>query len=137
MPKSRKEYQQRGNYHVFYVNNGVNKTIPPQQSHLDMFSNDEHFVKSQKDKLTLDTETLSNSSPNTRLAISNRKYGIERIPRPQNPFMIYRRDEKARLRQMPEYKGAKEAELSVIIGKKWKNESEEIKNLYKSLAKKI
>src|SRR5437870_4939255 len=94
-PAKRNEYKKQGNYHVFKYENMSNdlqiSSAPPINNVID-FKNNSELVKSFKDKLTLDAELLSDNSEKTRQAISNKKRGVNKIPRPPNAFIIYRRE---------------------------------------------
>ncbi|GBB88428.1 hypothetical protein RclHR1_00150024 [Rhizophagus clarus] len=93
---------------------------------------DEEIVNSTNYNFTLDIETLLNNSTTTRRAMRlQRKGELCYTPRPQNPFMLYRRDMSAR----SEFVGIKSSETSKQIGKMWKNETSEVKDLFNALAR--
>ncbi|PPQ74661.1 hypothetical protein CVT26_005531 [Gymnopilus dilepis] len=57
----------------------------------------------------------------------------EHIPRPSNPFILYRRDQ---IRKGgAKFLGKKQSELSKIIGPKWKAESEAVRKHYEEKSK--
>uniref|UniRef100_A0A1D1YTU4 Silenced mating-type M-specific polypeptide Mc n=1 Tax=Anthurium amnicola TaxID=1678845 RepID=A0A1D1YTU4_9ARAE len=84
-----------------------------------------------RDTLNLSVEVLTNDSQKTRLAARNKRPGAKRrIPRPQNAFMIYRRDKFA----SPEFLGVKSSVASVKIAKMWREEDNEVIRYFNALA---
>ncbi|RIA95779.1 hypothetical protein C1645_756741 [Glomus cerebriforme] len=64
-----------------------------------------------------------------------KKSRTNKIPRPQNPFVIYRRDTQAKLVVEKGSKfGSKLDYVSRVASKNWKNASNEIRNIYSFLA---
>ncbi|RGB39686.1 hypothetical protein C1646_606251, partial [Rhizophagus diaphanus] len=58
-----------------------------------------------------------------------------KVPRPQNPFVIYRRDTQAKLMVEKGSKfGSKLDFVSRVASKNWKNAPSEIRNIYSFLA---
>jgi hypothetical protein len=133
MASIKKDRPERNNLHIFRVtaDDGEYKQsyippIPPQPDDF-FFNNDEQIVKIPKDLLTLDIETLSNSS-------KKNKSKKNEAPRPQNPFIIYKRDMEAKLRQLDEYKQLPGTGLSKLIGQMWNNETDKVKKVYQDLS---
>ncbi|KAK0256619.1 hypothetical protein LTR91_003986 [Friedmanniomyces endolithicus] len=63
------------------------------------------------------------------------KGGSDKVPRPPNAFIIYRKDwHSTILAQNP---GVHNNSISVIIGDKWKGESEEVREIYKRKAEDV
>lgn len=94
----------------------------------------EEFIKLRKQILTLDVEYLINNSNKTRNARRNAKKGIKRAPRPQNSFMIYRRNKYAELL----FKGKERKrlpEFSKDIADSWRKESDDVKKFFKIMAR--
>jgi hypothetical protein len=90
---------------------------------------DEEIVNTTNYNFNLDIETLLNNSTTTRRA--KRLQRTCYTPRPQNPFILYRRDMAVR----SEFVGLKSSEISKKIGKMWKNETTEVKDLFNALAR--
>jgi hypothetical protein len=64
-----------------------------------------------------------------------KKSRTSKVPRPQNPFVIYRRDTQAKLMVEKGSKfGSKLDFVSRVASKNWKNASSEIRNIYSFLA---
>ncbi|GBC04468.1 hypothetical protein RclHR1_00570024 [Rhizophagus clarus] len=124
MPKSlkKKVYEIQGGYHVFNVREGmkVNDGIPTPT-----VGDDESI-----NNLALDTESLLENSDKTRRALSNKKKGIVKIPRPPNAFIIYRREMKAK----HDFSKKTEADISREVGEMWRKESDDVKDFYFKLA---
>ncbi|ORY19972.1 hypothetical protein LY90DRAFT_434987, partial [Neocallimastix californiae] len=57
------------------------------------------------------------------------------ILRPPNPFILYRQEHHSQV--LAEHEGISNTEISKIIGKMWKEESEEVKNKYKEKAQEM
>jgi len=57
------------------------------------------------------------------------------ILRPPNPFILYRQEHHSKV--LAEHEGISNTEISKIIGKMWKEESEEVKNKYKEKAQEM
>lgn len=94
-------------------------------------------------------QVINSIEPNTIETISNqvflpikeliaplpKKSRISKVPRPQNPFVIYRRDTQAKLMVEKGSKfGSKLDFVSRVASKNWKNASSEIRNIYSFLA---
>lgn len=80
---------------------------------------------------TLDIETLL-MNPMTRERAKNyKKTGFIRPPRPQNSFILYRRNKTAEL----DLVGLKSAEKSKIISELWKGEPENVKEVFSALSR--
>ncbi|CAG8613706.1 uncharacterized protein OCT59_024966 [Rhizophagus irregularis] len=98
----------------------------------------EEFIKLETQILTLDVEYLINNSNKTRNARRNAKKGIKRAPRPQNSFVIYRRNKNAELfnvkreerKRLPEF-----SEISKDIADSWSKESDDVKKFFKIMAR--
>ncbi|CAG8455209.1 5603_t:CDS:2 [Funneliformis caledonium] len=125
--------------HVFTLDNfrknasGNVNVVPPDPNNVLSFGNkksDEEIVYSSK--FNLDVEELLNNSTRTRLALRNNKEGaIKKVPRRQNPWILYRRDKSAD----PRFVGMKSSMISQIVGKWWNEESEDVKESYAALAR--
>ncbi|CAG8472495.1 13848_t:CDS:2 [Rhizophagus irregularis] len=93
---------------------------------------DEEIVYSTNYNFTLNVETLLNNSTTTRKVMRlQRRKNLCYTPRPQNPFMLYRRDMAAK----SEFVGLKSSEVSKKIGMMWKNETTEVKDLFNAMAR--
>ncbi|RIA87913.1 hypothetical protein C1645_877759 [Glomus cerebriforme] len=85
---------------------------------------DEEIINMTNYNFTLNIDTLINSSKTTQRLRNS-------PPRPQNPFLLYRRDKAA----SPECSGLKISETSKKIGEMWENESNEVKEMFNALAR--
>jgi hypothetical protein len=133
---------EQGIFSVFrsVVNNNSNSTpIPfPDFNETVHFGSDPKTYKELiynsrvKKTLNLSIEVLTNDSTTSRLAQRNRsvRTKVKTIPRPQNPWIIYRRDKSA----SSEFKGVKSWITSVIIGDRWKKESSEVLEYFVALS---
>ncbi|CAG8508226.1 16244_t:CDS:1 [Funneliformis mosseae] len=137
MAKKSKQQQLQG-YHVFNVSAYIGSKIPPSPPQPNRsirigkeVISDEELVRSSRYHFNLDIDILLSNSNTTRKAIYDRKRGIFRPPRPQNAFMLYRRDKSSG----PEFFGLKSSEASTIIGIMWGAESKEVKSLFDALAR--
>lgn len=83
-----------------------------------------------KNTLNLPIDVLTSDSKTSRLAVRNEKKGTKVIPRPQNSWIIYRRDKYAD----PEFEGVKSSIASIKIGEKWKSESNEVLEYFTALS---
>ncbi|ORX48434.1 hypothetical protein BCR36DRAFT_80997 [Piromyces finnis] len=72
-------------------------------------------------------------TPPTTTTTSSRRRSD--ILRPPNPFILYRQEHHSKV--LAEHEGISNTEISKIIGKMWKNESEEVKNKYKEKAQEM
>jgi len=138
MAKTQKEYVQ-----VFSLNNtygnatdNVKVAPPPLPDPNKVIHFETNFKKSDEEivyssKFNNDVETLLNNSETTRIAKTNKKKGIKRIPRPQNSWILYRRDKT----KDPRFKKMKSSQISKIIGKMWKDESKDVKESYIALGR--
>ncbi|CAI2174551.1 14882_t:CDS:1 [Funneliformis geosporum] len=126
------------NYETFVFrleinNNAGNNVALPQrpdpdnviQFETDSNQNDEEIVR----KFNLDLDLINNSTT-TRTAIKNKKKNIKHIPRCQNSFILYRKVKN----KDPRFSG-KVTDACVEISTMWKNESEEVVNVYKAYAR--
>ncbi|ORX85587.1 hypothetical protein BCR32DRAFT_229565 [Anaeromyces robustus] len=75
---------------------------------------------------------LMNTPPVSSTTSSRRRNDILRPP---NPFILYRQEHHSKV--LAEHEGISNTEISKIIGKMWKNESEEVKNKYKEKAQEM
>ncbi|GBC04466.1 hypothetical protein RclHR1_00570022 [Rhizophagus clarus] len=137
--------QQRNNYthtisfalDIVQISNNI--FVPPSppepNNHITLKTDmtDEEFIKSFGYPFTIDKEELLNNSDETREAKRSRRKGTERTPRPPNAFMIYRRNKAAEIKYLLE--GEKSAVISKIIGNMWKEERDEVKELFKTMAR--
>ncbi|GBC04460.1 hypothetical protein RclHR1_00570016 [Rhizophagus clarus] len=136
MPRKANERQ---GFHVFSLNDD-SVPPPPQQTEpciatlIDLETDIKTYNAAQH-HLTLEISTLINSSQTSRRAVRLKKEGKQKAPRPQNAWILYRKDTNARFQQTKEYEGKKSSEISKIISKMWKNEREEVKNKFYVLAK--
>ncbi|GET04215.1 mating type protein MAT1-1-3 [Rhizophagus clarus] len=96
---------------------------------------DEDIISESNYVFNLDINELLNNSENTRLAERNRKKGIKKIPRPQNAFIIYRRNKCIELRSTLEGKNQKSKDLSKKIAQEWNKEPRQIRELFEALAR--
>ncbi|RIA92984.1 high mobility group box domain-containing protein, partial [Glomus cerebriforme] len=55
--------------------------------------------------------------------------------RPQNPFILYRRDKFEKHKTEYKRKGLNQAEISKILGEMWSNEKPEVKELFRALGR--
>lgn len=97
--------------------------------------NDEELLNSTNYKFNLTPEVLLTNSTTTRLAVRNKKKGINKIPRPQNAWIIYRRDKSVELRRDIARKKQKSKDLSKDIAQMWDKEPKEIKELFEALSR--
>jgi hypothetical protein len=89
---------------------------------------DEEIVYFTKYKFTESVKILlANSGKNRR---PRRNSGP---PRPQNPFILYRRDKVKK--HETDYAGLKSSEVSKIVGGMWNNETPDVKILFEALAR--
>src|SRR5688572_26773070 len=122
------------------VNNFCSK-IPPPVPEPNKFTfpkkDDFEVLNSSSYKFTLDIDTLIQSSATSRRAIKYAKKGTGKPPRPQNAWVIYRRDVNARLtRDSAEYRNLRSsANKSKKIGEMWRKEHNNVKDLFHLLAK--
>ncbi|GBB88429.1 hypothetical protein RclHR1_00150025 [Rhizophagus clarus] len=91
---------------------------------------DEEIINSSNYNFTLDIETLLNNPPTTRSVM---RRGECYIPRPQNYFMLYRRNKAAEMKS--EFAGLRSSEITKQIGTMWRNETKEVKDLFYVLAR--
>jgi hypothetical protein len=121
------------------MNYAFNLDIQP-RTHVDNLTNnffnllrtDEEIVNSTNYNFNLDINALLDTSTRTRRA--KRLQRLQRTcstPRPQKPFMLYRRDKAAGLK----FVGLKSSEISKRIGELWKNETAEVIVLFNALAR--
>jgi hypothetical protein len=136
MPRKADERQ---GFHVFSLNDDVTAQ-PPRQSEPTIatfidYETDYRIFNAAQHQLTLDIETLINSSQTSRRAARLRREGRQEAPRPQNAWILYRKDTNARFRLTGEHEGKRSSEISKIISEMWKNEREEVKKKFFVLAK--
>src|SRR4051794_22093144 len=78
------------------IGNNFSSRIPPSYPDYEKFTflkqSDYDTMCATSYQLTIDIPTLINSSRKTRRAIKFKKIGEGKPPRPQNAFVIYRRD---------------------------------------------
>src|SRR5205814_295939 len=88
-------------------------------------------------QFTLDISVLIQSSQKSRRAIKYRKTGEGKPPRPQNNWMLYRRDMNERLnltsKDYVELKSS--SKKSKKISEMWNNERKEVRDLFSLLAR--
>ncbi|CAB4391794.1 hypothetical protein RhiirA5_496301 [Rhizophagus irregularis] len=120
-PDSYVKHKHNNNYLVFDVNS---KT-----------KNDEELLKYTDYKFNIEPEILLSNSTTTRLAVRNKKKGINKIPRPQNAWIIYRRDKSVELRRDVARRKQKSKDLSKDIAQMWENEPKEVKELFEALSR--
>ncbi|CAI2181095.1 17449_t:CDS:2 [Funneliformis geosporum] len=92
---------------------------------------DEEIVYGSNYNFTLDIEKLLLNPMTRERAKHIKKTGINRPPRPQNSFILYRRNKTAQLALV----GLKSAEKSKIISQMWKNEPEDVKEVFSALSR--
>jgi hypothetical protein len=92
---------------------------------------DEEIVRESNYQFQLDIEVLLKNSDTTRLAERNRRRGINKIPRPQNAWIIYRRDKSQTLKHMK----LKSKDLSKMIAEMWVKEPRETRIVFEALAR--
>lgn len=130
---------EQGTYSVFGVNNS---TLIPFPDFYDTmyFGGDSKtyrelvYTSRIKDTLNLTIDVLTNDSKTSRLALRNDKKKSKgeqiEIPRPQNAWIIYRRDKYV----TPEFEGIKPCIASKAIGERWKTESSEVVEYFVALS---
>ncbi|CAB4477438.1 hypothetical protein RhiirA5_460296 [Rhizophagus irregularis] len=130
---------EQGTYSVFGVNNS---TLIPFPDFYDTmyFGGDSKtyrelvYTSRIKDTLNLTIEVLTNDSKTSRLALRNDRKKSKgeqiEIPRPQNAWIIYRRDKYV----TPEFEGIKPCIASKAIGERWKTESSEVVEYFVALS---
>src|ERR1044072_1212439 len=91
---------------------------------------DEEIVSSSNYVFTIEISTLLINSKTTRRYKKNK-----RPPRPQNAFMLYRRDKTANKKLDPKCAGLKQCEISKLIARGWKEETDEVRELFWALAR--
>jgi hypothetical protein len=106
--------------------------------------NSKHLEESEKIKEIisgLDSVTLERVSRKMTLSIESminpqRRKPRKRVPRPQNPFILYRRNLLEELKSATENKKSplNFSEVSRKAGLSWKKESSQVKNDYKEIA---
>src|SRR3954454_16610373 len=89
---------------------------------------DEEIVQRLSYRLNKPINVLINESEISRFAIYNKKKGIKRIPRRQNPWILYRRDKSS------DFEGQSSV-TSQKISEMWSKESEETIVLFEALAR--
>jgi hypothetical protein len=89
---------------------------------------DEEIVNSTNYNFNLSVDVLL--SPQSRVSrnVTNPNHSP---PRPQNSFMLYRRDKAA----STEFSGLKAAEASKKISESWSNEPTEVRELFDAMAR--
>jgi hypothetical protein len=90
---------------------------------------DEDIVHRLSYKLNNPMSVLINDSETSRFAINNKKKGIKRIPRRQNPWILYLRDKSL------EFEGYPSSIITKKISEMWSQESRETIELFKALAR--
>ncbi|RIA92985.1 hypothetical protein C1645_763454, partial [Glomus cerebriforme] len=94
---------------------------------------DENLIYSSNYRFTIDIEDLLNNSTKTRRAKRYEKKRINKPPRPQNAFIIYRRNKVAELKII--FEGQKSANISRIVGEYWREEEKEVKELFEAISR--
>jgi hypothetical protein len=99
--------------------------------------NDEILISLSDYSFTLPINVLLNNSNETREAKRNKKKGITKIPRPQNAFMIFRRDKAAAIKKLllSQGKKKKSAEISKEIGEAWNSALKDVRDLFEAMAR--
>lgn len=131
---------------ISLFNNSLVPPSPPSSPESNMYNyalgrnmTDEDFIKSWGYPFTLDIDCLLNNSDTTRVARRNKKKGIKKEPRPPNSFMIYRRNKHAELKLYYQLlqggTNEKSANFSKVIGNEWKNEPDNVKELFGIMAR--
>ncbi|GBC04465.1 hypothetical protein RclHR1_00570021 [Rhizophagus clarus] len=121
---------------TFYVEKGfLNSRVPPtppsKPTNRPIYlgnATDEEIVLSTKYEFT---ESLSVLLDNSKKSRRPRRSSLP--PRPQNPFILYRRDKVKKHKN--EYVGLRSAKVSKIIGEMWNDEAPEVKTLFEALAR--
>ncbi|ORY30051.1 hypothetical protein LY90DRAFT_82493 [Neocallimastix californiae] len=88
--------------------------------------NSKYLMNSQMSSFLLTPPTVSTTTSSRRR---------NDILRPPNPFILYRQEHHSKV--LAEHEGISNTEISKIIGKMWKEESEEVKNKYKEKAQEM
>ncbi|CAG8666655.1 17832_t:CDS:1 [Funneliformis caledonium] len=121
--------QQQG-FFVFKINENIlsnNELNPNNPISLNNELNDYQIVYNSNYPFTIDRNMLINNS--------KKRTGSNKAPRPQNPFILYRRDMSARLKAESADNKIKEAKRSKEIAIRWKKETEEVKALFYALSR--
>jgi len=88
--------------------------------------NSKYLMSSQMSSFLLTPPTVTSTTSSRRR---------NEILRPPNPFILYRQEHHSQV--LAEHEGISNTEISKIIGKMWKEESEEVKNKYKEKAQEM
>ncbi|RIA92978.1 hypothetical protein C1645_763447 [Glomus cerebriforme] len=98
--------------------------------------NDMKVFSAAQHELTIELDTLIKSPDTTRRAKKLKKANKIKRPRPQNAWILYRKDTNARLRESrKDFVKLKSCERSKIISKMWKEENVIVKNKFYVIAK--
>lgn len=117
---------------------------PPESNSYNNFTigrnmSDYDFIKSWGYPFTIEVDVLLANSEDTRDAKRNKKKGTGKVPRPPNCFFIYRRNKQAELKAFYQLTqgGTKEksAKISKFIAEEWRNEPENVKDLFRTMAR--
>ncbi|GBC04464.1 hypothetical protein RclHR1_00570020 [Rhizophagus clarus] len=110
--------------------NIINESPDPNKVILfDFGKTGEEIIKNSRYRFNMDPFKLIKNSKTTRRARRNQRKGINKAPRRQNPWILYRRD-KSR-----EFQGQKSSRISKEISLMWKKEPKETKDLFEVLSK--
>jgi hypothetical protein len=104
---------------------------PNKVTFFDFGKSAEEIVKNTPYNFNIDPFILIRNSVTTRRAKRCAKRGIDKAPRRQNPWIIYRRDKSAEER----FKGQKSSLISKEISFMWSHEPKVVKDLFEVLAK--
>ncbi|CAB4391800.1 unnamed protein product [Rhizophagus irregularis] len=125
----------------------VPQSPPPPPPESNSFNNfiigrnmsDYDFIKSWGYPFSIDVDVLLANSEDTRDAKRNKKKGTGKVPRPPNCFFIYRRNKQAELKAFYQLTqggtNEKSAKISKFIAEEWRNEPENVKDLFKTMAR--
>src|SRR5256885_6939548 len=117
----------------------LNTYVPPELpepnrvTRLETNRSDEQLVYLSGYDFGMDIETLLEESHTSRRADRIRKKGKGKPPRPQNPFMLYRRSMTAKYKE--QFDGVKSSIVSSVVGRLWREESRVIKQLFEAAAR--
>ncbi|GBC04467.1 hypothetical protein RclHR1_00570023 [Rhizophagus clarus] len=92
---------------------------------------DEDIVYGSNYKFNTDIEILINNSKKTRVSKKRGKKEAKKPPRRQNAWILYRRDKSINR----EFEGVKSSIVSLKIREMWRNETEEVKELFTALSR--
>jgi hypothetical protein len=130
-----KKYSKQKHTGKFYLSGIHNSKSPPPSKPTNkpislLNKTDEEIVYSSNYVFTIEVAILLINSKTTRRHKKNTN-----PPRPQNAFMLYRRDKTANKKLDPECAGLKQCEISKLIAEEWGEETPEVKELFRALAR--